>query len=698
MKSLATTAEPYEIKLINMPFAAEHLPSLALTQIRSVLRREFGARVRVEICYLNLDVSRRIGAIYHEIEDSMEHLHTGLGDWLFRKSAFPDADDNVDEYFRRCYPRRTPEVQSLRARILPLRAELDAILEELLDQHRLHEADLVGFTSIFIQNMASLAMARKIKARAPHVVTVMGGPNCEYPMGAVLVEEAPQIDFAFSGPGLKSFAGFVRNLLDGEQEACHRIHGVISRDNLGAFVPEEDKLLLADDLVRSGAFFPSKRVKRLDLVTDAARAASGPACRAPRLQQVGEELPLDYDVELDYDDYLDAFERNRPPHAEKATLLVETSRGCWWGERSHCTFCGLNDLTLGYRAMAADQAVQQFERLFRYADRASRLMAVDVIIPKSFLDDMLPRLKTPDTMEIFYEAKSDLTEENVAAMAQARVLTIQPGVEALATSTLKLIKKGSTVFQNIMLLKRCVMYGIFPAWNLLLGIPRSDEEMYRRYAAIIPLFSHLPPPSDALQVRFDRFSPYFTNAEEYGLRLAPMEHYAMIYPFGPSKLRDMAYFFRDENFEAPYFVHLAQWFTMIKDLVATWRDRWPEKDPEGRAELYAARRGDELVIHDSRSGRAVEHVIAPSTWSVLLSFDKPAPLERAAAEVRRALPDVDMDREMEFLVNKGLLFQEGERYLSLVLPGRAPLRPEEDLRRGWGSVSQQSELRTVITL
>lgn len=689
MNDHVKTSKPYAIKLINMPFAAEHLPSLALTQLRSVLQRELGERVHVEVCYLNLDASHRLGAIYHEIEDSMEHLHTGLGDWLFRSMAFPDANDNVDEYFQRCYARKTPEVRALRARVDALRAELDGILDELLESYRLYEADLVGFSSIFIQNMASLAMARRIKARDPRVVTVIGGPNCEYPMGAVMVEEAPQIDFAFSGPGLKSFPEFVKNILDGRPEQNHRIHGVISRENTGSFVDRGEKLEIEEHLVKSGAFFPSKRVKQLAVVQDR---------RRPRLQHVGEELPLDYDVALDYDDYLAAFEAKKPAHADKPTLLVETSRGCWWGERSHCTFCGLNDLTLGYRAMAADRAVRQFERLFQYAERASRIMAVDVIIPKEFLENMLPRLRTPPSMEIFYEAKSDLTEENIQEMAQARVLTIQPGVEALATSTLKLLKKGSTVFQNILLLKRCAMYGIVPAWNLLLGMPRAEEEMYRRYAAIIPLLMHLPPPSDALQVRFDRFSPYFTNAEEYGLKLAPMEHYGMIYPFRPEKIDDMAYFFRDENFEAPYFVHLAQWFTTVKDLIATWRKRWPEFEPEARAELYVVRRGDELVIHDSRSGRRIEHVIAPSTWSVLLAFEKPAPIERAAAEVQKTLPDIDMAREMEFLVSKELVFQEGERFINLVLPGRAPLRPEEDLRRGWSSPAAHADLRTVLSL
>jgi magnesium-protoporphyrin IX monomethyl ester (oxidative) cyclase len=52
-------------------------------------------------------------------------------------------------------------------------------------------------------------------------------------------------------------------------------------------------------------------------------------------------------------------------------------------------------------------------------------------------------------MSFFYEVKADLSEKDVAMLAHSRVLTIQPGIEALVTSTLKLMKKGTTAFQNI---------------------------------------------------------------------------------------------------------------------------------------------------------------------------------------------------------------------------------------------------------
>ncbi|MDI1433383.1 RiPP maturation radical SAM C-methyltransferase [Polyangium sorediatum] len=700
MKQRGGNEKMYEIKLVNMPFAAEHLPSLALTQLRAVVKSELGERVSVENCYLNLDVARHIGSIYHEIEDSMVHLHTGLGDWLFRGMAFPEVDDNADAYFSRCYPHRTPERSALMAQVVPMRKELDRLLDELLEQYRLHEADLIGFSSIFIQNVASLAMARKIKARAPHVITVMGGPNCEYPMGAVLVEQAPQIDFAFSGPALKSFPQFVKYILDGEPERCQEISGVISRKNLDLFVAKEKNLVLAKSLVKVGSYFPSKRVKVLEDgdVDVASAAVTHAGSDRPVLQQVGEELPLDYPIELDYDAYLDEFERKLPDAPAKPTLLLETSRGCWWGERSHCTFCGLNDLTLGYRAMTVDRAVAEFDKLFRYEGRASRLLTVDVIIPKEFISDVLPRLKTPPSMEIFYEVKSSISEEDVQRFANARVKVIQPGVEALATSTLRLLKKGATAFQSIALLKNCTLHDVIASWNLLIGVPGEKEEVYRKYAACIPLLMHLPPPSDALQVRFDRFSPYFNYAKDYGLKLAPMDHYGMIYPFDPSKIVDMAYFFRDENYESEYFVYLAKWFSEMRSLIAVWQQRWPITDPKARAELYVRKEGEDLVIRDSRSGHTAEYPITRTTWAVLRELEKPMSADRVADLLRKTMPELDIGQEIAFMTSKGLLFEEDGRYLSLVLPCRPPYEPEADVRRMDMSRSDTSQARTVLVL
>ena len=105
----------YRIALINMPFAGLELPSLGLTQIKSVLDKTFGDRVSVELHYLSHEFGHYLGVDrYEQISGSMAHHNAGFGDWFFRSVAFPWLPDNSEEYFERFYPYPNEETRSLR--------------------------------------------------------------------------------------------------------------------------------------------------------------------------------------------------------------------------------------------------------------------------------------------------------------------------------------------------------------------------------------------------------------------------------------------------------------------------------------------------------------------------------------------------------------------------------------------------------
>ena len=65
----------------------------------------------------------------------------------------------------------------------------------MIDKYRLAEADLVGFTSMFTQNVASFALARLLKESRPEIVIAMGGANCESPMGEEIARHVPAVDY-----------------------------------------------------------------------------------------------------------------------------------------------------------------------------------------------------------------------------------------------------------------------------------------------------------------------------------------------------------------------------------------------------------------------------------------------------------------------------------------------------------------------
>ena len=69
----------------------------------------------------------------------------------------------------------------------------------------------------------------------------------------------------------------------------------------------------------------------------------------------------------------------------------------------------------------------------------------DNILDHHYIDTLFPMLADAGLeLELFYEVKADLTAEQMRTLSAARVRNVQPGIEALATSTLKLMKKGTS--------------------------------------------------------------------------------------------------------------------------------------------------------------------------------------------------------------------------------------------------------------
>ena len=600
------------IVLINLPFASVNLPAFALAQLHSVVSSAHAGRVEVEVLYLNQELVPYVGLELNQyIVEALEANNTGVGDWLFRKAAFPDAPDTATEYLQRYYPYNEASATRHKRAILEARDRVDVFLDDAIERHRLHEASLVGLTSMFSQNMACFALARKLKQRNPRVVTVMGGANCETPMGEQIAQHVPSVDYVFSGPALKSFPELVGYHLDGDVAAMKAIRGVFTRGD-----------------IRPG--------------------------------EIGEELPIDVPVPLYYEPFFEAIDRNFPDGSVRPRLNFETSRGCWWGARAHCTFCGLNGSTMTYRTMPPAQALDQFQSLFsRYGGRVRRFESVDNILPQNYVDEVFAKMEPTPDVTLFYEVKASLNASDLAVLSNAGVKELQPGIESLATSTLKLMRKGTTAFTNLLFLKNCLLTGTYPFWNLLIGFPGEKVEVYQDYVRNFPLLVHLSPPDGVNPVRFDRFSPYFREAKNYGLDLHPYDYYGMIYPFPESTLHDLAYYFMDHNIDAEYFLTMARWIDPIRQQVDRWRARWVGKPHADVPKLYLTADG----VLDTRTERRVLVPLDQDARRVLATLDQP----QRASSVKAAHPDLDVDRQLDLLRGHGLLFEEDGKLLSLVL-------------------------------
>lgn len=125
----------------------------------------------------------------------------------------------------------------------------------------------------------------------------------------------------------------------------------------------------------------------------------------------GERIAMD-DVPLpDYDEYFErlaatSFHGDVRPHV---SLLYESGRGCWWGERSTCTFCGLNALNMAFRSKQTERVERDLNELATRYRRLSFQIVDNIVAPKYF-DDLFPRLAAAGhDFGFFVETKSNLT-------------------------------------------------------------------------------------------------------------------------------------------------------------------------------------------------------------------------------------------------------------------------------------------------
>lgn len=615
------SSSPYRIALINMPFGQLSMPSIALTQLSAVLKKELGAEIEVSTHYLNLDFAAYFGdlSLYNHTH-SATALLTGIGEWFFRGSAFPDAVDNADTYYDRFYFSDDTATRAIRNRFEEKRLGLDAFLDQLIDQYSLHDVDLVGFTTLFTQTVASCAMARRIKIRNSDVVTVIGGAACDAVMGMEIANHVVSIDAVFSGPALESFPRFVGHLVRGDPAACEDIDGVFTRGN-------RDR-------------WPGSR--------------SG---KTP-IGLLGGDSDINDLIPLDYEPFLEELSQAFPEEEVSPVLLFETSRGCWWAEKAVCSFCGLNGLQMKHRALRPEKAITHLESLYPYVPRSRVFMGVDTVLPKGYTQDVFPKLSPPDEMVMFYELKADVTKEEIAILVKAGVRAFQPGIESLSTATLKRMRKGTSSFRNILFLKHCSIHPVRIDWNLLVFSPGEEEAVYEKTLQDIPRLVHLAPPTGAYPISFARFSRYFEDPESHGLDLKPQEFYGFIYPFDAPSITNLAYHFVDDNADV---AHMDAWLNRLNAAIGKWTARWLAQDGEPQARLCFSTDDTSWAVYDSRSGQEIETDLSDTEKCMLDALDEPC----AVAMLRKTF-GIGAEDMLHRFQERGWLFEDRGRFISLV--------------------------------
>ncbi|MFH1465698.1 MAG: RiPP maturation radical SAM C-methyltransferase [Pseudomonadota bacterium] len=627
------------IHLVNMPFGSVTHAAIGPALLKAILAR---AGQSARVFNFNLRFARMIGPGAYERIAFFRGAETQISEWLFAREAWDIPVGPPEDDFIAACQRELGAIP----KVPDLGAWLRLVRHEVVPQFLAGCADslaraalpvVVGFSCSFFQTLSSLALARRLKETHPGVRIAFGGPGFHGPLGEELFARLPWIDAVSTGEADDVVAPLFAALAEGRPP--RGLHGVLYREPGG-------------------------------------RAQAGPSAR-PVTAEVLSDLPVP-----DFDDlFADAREvglLGEPSWRARLVLPFESSRGCWWGARHHCTFCGLNGRGMGYRARDPDRVYDQLQKYTQRYPRAV-LQASDNNLSPDYFRTLLPRLAAeplPSTPPLYYGVKASLGRRQLAALAAANVRFLQPGIENLSTRLLGLMRKGTTGLQNVRFLRLCREYGLTPFWNHLVRIPGEAAEDYAEIVRWVRRIPHLRPPyGGALMIECHRYSPYFEEPGRWVSSVRPQAWYGALFPPERCDISRLAYYFD------------AEWqdtldpsaYREVADAIHGWLHTWWHAGALPQLALRVLEDGTAEVL-DTRAGEQRRWSLTPAEHAALDAVDDIGDLEAVSARLG-GVDTAALGVTLAALVKRGLALEEGGSYLGIVLPADAP-EPPLAARRG----------------
>lgn len=651
-----------QVCLVYMPYDFLSLPPLGLSLLTAGARE---AGLQVTARYPGFDFAERIG-IWEYLIISRYWEGSPLAEWTFAGAAFPEFAPDHEAFLAWRYATDGRALEGVfkseahfKQVCLQIRQTATAFVQELAEEIAAQSPAILAVSSTYSQNCASLGLLRQVKALRPETVTILGGANCEQTMGQVLKQAMPCLDYVVSGEADHAFV-----------ELCLEITGQRRNQGVAARKPLPPWVFGPGWSPAAAALAP------VDGTRGADRGGESGCSSAQPLFLAGVEQDLDSVPIPDYSDFLQAFEHFK--YKEKLSfplLMMETTRGCWWGKRHGCTFCGCNGSRATYRKKSSERVLEEMRTLQR-RHGVPAIAMTDTILDMSYFTSVLPKLAEQEEEQLYlmWATTARLTEKQVRMLADANVCWIGPGIEQLQDDLLHLLGKGSDTIHNVALLKYAFEQGVNVDWNMLVDMPGEEDQWYGQAAAYIPLLTHLQPPKRIGHIRFMRFSKYHAQQAEYGLSLLPHPGYAYVYPFDDAQLQDFALTFEEPAShpwkEAPgpgkadALAALQQWMDLHDFAIDTAR----------RPRLTMRDDGDAHVITDTRPvATAGSHRLTGVLKDVHAFFANPQSIQSAVEAVSDRHGRAECDAAVKELQSRGLLLVYEDMALSLAL--REPMRP-----------------------
>lgn len=613
--------------LVNMPWTVLQEPGLGLGILSSVLRT---AQIPVETVDAHLYMLRWLKYdTYTEVANLF-----GVNDWIFTgeldSGTVESEADDLESVLVRVAQYGEEKRAELREKLLRIRREVvPSFLDTVLDTIDFSDVALVGFTCLYDQTFSALALAARIREKHPDIMIAFGGYALQAPVGPELQSAFSEMDVIAYGDGEPTIVPLYR-------AACGQC-GLDSVPNISY------------------------------------RTESGEIRFTPARQ-----CDIDTSPAPNYDDFVASVRRLKAEDKVELTgsqLPFESSRGCWWGQKNHCKFCGIDEETLRYRVKNPGTVIRQLDELHdRYGALSFR--ASDYIFPHSFHGEFVSALTVRGApYRLHYEMKSNLTADMVDGLYSAGFHFVQLGIESFSTPVLRRMNKGVTSLQNIYSIYELTRSRVAIYYNILYGFPGDREHEYNAMRMKIKKIRHLAPPSGVFAVEVTRFAPYAVNPSDYYPGAGPARHhyaYELLFSEGfragrGLDLDNICYYF--ENYiEQHYTEELRQVYRWLMEDTGRWRQACVDGEVPPR--LYFRDGRDSILFVDERVSEASEQLEFDKTVGDLYShlIKGPTASNRLQDRMKSRMSPGRLRQALDELESHGLILREGDRYLGIAFP------------------------------
>ena len=603
--SMPAAASPItRLALIAMPWSIFNRPSIQLAALKAFVERE--SSYQVDTYHAYLPVAQAVSpAVYTQIA-----LSGWAGEAIFAPLLFPEQRTHAQKLFAQCLRGKLAPLPNFNALV----SAVEHSCRQLLTTIPWHHYKLVGFSLCFSQLFSSLYLARKIKESAPEVAIVFGGSSCSADIGSSLLEHFSEIDYLIDGEG------------------------------------EQQLLRLVDFLAGKGATL-SEKIR-------CQAPASAIDFDLPTLPLPIEDLPIP-----DYHAYFKQMQQYFPDRPFIPTLPVEFSRGCWWNK---CTFCNLNLQWQNYRYKKSDRMLAEILHLTQNHECLHFSFTDNSLPPQEaerFFTKLLPHKLDCD---FFAEIRTGMKPEQLHLYQQAGLTTVQVGIEALSTSLLTKMAKGTTVMDNIAAMKMCSTAAIRLEGNLITDFPgttaREIAETLENLDFILPFR-----PLQAASFFLGFGSPLYhtcTSAETSSVqKIIPHAKNRRLFP--KRYLQSMTMLINSYRGDKK---QQQKGWRPVKQKIRAWQDFHTRRVKNWQHPLhYRDGRTFIIIRQEQIFGPPLLHRLRGSSRKIYLCCEKPIKIT-AILQMFPHLNEHVLQNFIDEMCEKRLMFQENGTTLALAVP------------------------------